>query len=627
VYAYNPNGAPTSATDALGHTSTWQYDQYGNLTKVTYPAPLAAETFSYDSLSRLASHTDGKGQTTTYSYDVLDRQTLATFADGSSVSASYDANGNPVASSDRTGTTTRTYDSLNRVLKATTPTGQVTTYGWDGLGNLTSETDLGGTITQQFNAVNSLTAIIDRSGGRTTLQNNVAAGTQSWTYPNGITETFSSNSLGQITRVSATNSVGAALSSYTYSYVNPGSAQSTALRFSSSDLAGNVTAYSYDAMLRLTGASKTSAGGSLLASYQYSYDPVGNMTSSTTNGLTTTMAYNGANELTQAGNVTYTYDVAGNETGNSAGLNFSYNALNQTSSITPPGGAAVNMAYAGTGQTLRVQAGSTTFQYDLGGIDSMTVGGGTTYFVKLPNASPLSETTSGATYYYLHDALGSVVALTDSAGNIVNSYDYDPYGNAVRSSETVANPFRWIGAVWDSATQLYKMGDRYYSAALGRFTQIDPAHQCLNGYSYGADNPVNFTDPTGDVFWVSCAGSWSSWRSGGGWWSWWWTWDFFANCIFDLAQFDVQYWGAVFWAIVGLAIFGGPVAAFVAGVLWFLLTGWFAQVASKGFWFRVQVRGHFHWSWPWNWNNWVNANWYAGWNSWCIDDWMGPCYP
>lgn len=627
-YTYNSLGEPISVTDALGNTTTWQYDQYGNLLQVTYPAPLGNEVFTYDSLSRLTSRTDGRGQKTMYSYDVLDRQTLATFADGSSVSASYDANGNPIASSDRTGTTTRTYDSLNRLTKETTPAGQSISYGWDGAGNLVSETDAGGTITQQFNVVNSLTSITDRNGAKTTLQDNVSAGTQSWTYPNGVTETFSSNNLGQITRVSAANSAGTQITSYTYGYTDPASGKASSIRFSSTDLAGNVTAYSYDAMLRLTRAVKTSPVGSVLASYQYTYDSVGNITSTTINGVTTALAYNAANQLTQAGNVTYTYDLAGNEAGNSVGLSFAYNALNQTSSITPPGGAAVSMTYQGVGQSARVQLGSTAFQYDVGGIDSMTIGGGRTYFVKLPNSYPMSETTAGGgTYYYLHDALGSVMALTDSSGRIVNNYDYDPYGNAVSTNETVANPFRWIGAVWDGATQLYKMGDRYYSAALGRFTQIDPAHQCLNGYSYAADNPVNLTDPTGDVFWASCAGSWSSWNSGGGWWNWWWSWDFFANCIFDLAQFDVQYWGGVFWAIVGLAIFGGPVAAFVAGILWLMLTGWFAQVASKGFWFRIQVRGHIQYNFPWGWNIWFWKNWYAGWNSWCIDDWMGPCYP
>ena len=69
----------------------------------------------------------------------------------------------------------------------------------------------------------------------------------------------------------------------------------------------------------------------------------------------------------------------------------------------------------------------------------------------------LSERLYTGTYYYLHDGLGSVVDLINSSGSVVNSYAYDPYGNTTSTSGTVANPFRYIGAVWDSQTGLYKM--------------------------------------------------------------------------------------------------------------------------------------------------------------------------
>jgi RHS repeat-associated protein len=58
----------------------------------------------------------------------------------------------------------------------------------------------------------------------------------------------------------------------------------------------------------------------------------------------------------------------------------------------------------------------------------------------------------------------------------------------------VPNPFRYIGAVWDGTTGLYKMGDRYYNPSLGQFTQEDPLG---DGYSYGLDDPIDLSDPTG----------------------------------------------------------------------------------------------------------------------------------
>lgn len=77
---------------------------------------------------------------------------------------------------------------------------------------------------------------------------------------------------------------------------------------------------------------------------------------------------------------------------------------------------------------------------------------------------------------------------------MVNSYRYDPYGNATSKSEQVPNPFQFTGALLDSSTGLYKMGERYYDTSIGRFTQEDSAG---GGYSYVDGNPVNFIDPSG----------------------------------------------------------------------------------------------------------------------------------
>ena len=115
----------------------------------------------------------------------------------------------------------------------------------------------------------------------------------------------------------------------------------------------------------------------------------------------------------------------------------------------------------------------------------------------------MSERIGTNRYYYLFDGLGSVVALVDSSGTIVNTYKYDPYGRSVSSTGTVANPWRYAGAYFDSETAMYKMGTRYYDPLIQRFTQMDPKHGSLsrplslNRYSYARCNPVNATDRTG----------------------------------------------------------------------------------------------------------------------------------
>jgi RHS repeat-associated protein len=97
----------------------------------------------------------------------------------------------------------------------------------------------------------------------------------------------------------------------------------------------------------------------------------------------------------------------------------------------------------------------------------------------------------------LASSVGTVVALTDSSGNIVNQYKYDSYGNVITATEQVSNPFRFTGAIWDSSTGLYKMGERYYDPTIGRFVTPDP----LDGqdYTYAGNNPINAIDPSGLV--------------------------------------------------------------------------------------------------------------------------------
>jgi len=96
--------------------------------------------------------------------------------------------------------------------------------------------------------------------------------------------------------------------------------------------------------------------------------------SQTINGSQSSLSYNAANELTAAGSTTYSFDGNGNgnETGSSAGLNLAYNAQDQTTSATPPGGSATSYSYTDAGQTQRVSAGSTAFQYDVTSLRAMT---------------------------------------------------------------------------------------------------------------------------------------------------------------------------------------------------------------------------------------------------------------
>jgi RHS repeat-associated protein len=121
-------------------------------------------------------------------------------------------------------------------------------------------------------------------------------------------------------------------------------------------------------------------------------------------------------------------------------------------------------------------------------------------------------------FYYVLDALGSVIALTDGSGAIAASYTYDPFGTTLTASAAQAgvNPFRFASGYFDSATGLLKFGTRYYDSSLGRWTQRDPIGgsianpNAMDRYVYAGDSPVNLTDPSGRFdtsAYIACTGA------------------------------------------------------------------------------------------------------------------------
>jgi len=122
----------------------------------------------------------------------------------------------------------------------------------------------------------------------------------------------------------------------------------------------------------------------------------------------------------------------------------------------------------------------------------------------------ISKIEGNNAYFYQYDGIGSTVAMTDVTGPVVNQYAYDDFGNlANNSSETIANPFKYVGkfGVATDAPDLLFMRARYYSPSLGRFINKDPIglRGGLNLYGYVGSNVLRFIDPLG---FGGAGGSW-----------------------------------------------------------------------------------------------------------------------
>ena len=80
---------------------------------------------------------------------------------------------------------------------------------------------------------------------------------------------------------------------------------------------------------------------------------------------------------------------------------------------------------------------------------------------------PLVLERGSQSYHYHNDHLGSIRKLTSSTGAVVNSADYDAYGNREAVTETVASPYSYTGREFDPESGLLYYRARYYDPQNG----------------------------------------------------------------------------------------------------------------------------------------------------------------
>jgi RHS repeat-associated protein len=117
-------------------------------------------------------------------------------------------------------------------------------------------------------------------------------------------------------------------------------------------------------------------------------------------------------------------------------------------------------------------------------------------------------------YYICRDYLGSITQITNSSGSVTQELSYDAWGR-LRNPSTLAvyapgsEPTLFLGRGYTGHEHLPQFGlinmnARLYDPAVGRFLSPDPYvqfpdfSQSFNRYSYALNNPLKYTDLSGE---------------------------------------------------------------------------------------------------------------------------------
>ena len=510
VYSYDEVGNKLTQTDAEGRQTSWTYDYYGRVLTRTLPE-LMTESFVYDDVARTVAHMDFNGNTNTTYLDDLGRVDHIDYHDVTSEAYTYWGNGQLHTVTDQHGVTETAFDDRDRLAYEIKPDGTRLDYAYDNAGNRTQVKVTRGTIITTtdytYDQLNRLETVIDTSGITTyTYYDNGNLNTV--TAPNGIVTDYDYNSVNQLTVLTTKNAAGSVLSSYTYGLGDAGRREDI------TEADGRFTDYIYDDLYRLTDEVVIESGLEVYNA-NYVYDWVGNRQYETVGGVQTQYAYDLNDRLISQGGTTYTHDDNGNtktETLDSVITEYFYDAKNKLTSVDK-GGVVTSYSYDSNGiRNSKTEAGVTTnYVVDLnrdyaqvleeviGDIGTASASVSYSYGHDL-----LSQDRGGDFRFYAYDGLGSTRVLTDDAGVVTDTYDYEAFGEVLNSTGESENSYKYAGEQLDDETGNYYLRARYMDPAVGRFTQqdtymgnsSDPV--TLHKYLYANANPVSYIDPTGN---------------------------------------------------------------------------------------------------------------------------------
>ena len=538
-YCYHSNGKPKKVTSESS-TFRIEYDGVGNQTQLTDP-DAGTITYEYDALGRVIAQEDARGISTSNSYDQLGRLTLTT-TDGIDTEYTYGTSGNEKLRliKERRGDCTISYEH-------------------DGLGRITSEMrSIGNSAIARYKyTYNSLGQVAEKSFNGLKMSYGYDS------YGNAVSLSKDGRQLWQLTANTGRRSEEKILGKFSLKdycdnagrlcnrHVLNGETMLHVVDYEYDNATDNVTSrwgtggkyefFTYDGLDRLTRIETSSSKtGTKATTMQLAYSADGNISSKT-----------------GVGNFTYdaTKKHAVTRVDNTEGLmpstvqNITYDCFGKAERIEHVDGKTLTITYGPDGQ--RWKSVLTNAQ---GSIEKTTFYGGDVesaltdreeriwYYLAdnilcmsealraqpatpIFNGNGMSESiqTMGDTavpdipaepitldpysyYMVVTDAQGSVLRIVGENGNTVFLSTYDAWGNQKVMTNTIGFYRGYTGHEMLPEFGLINMNGRLYDPLLGRmlspdnYVQMPDFSQNFNRYSYCLNNPLKYTDPSGELF-------------------------------------------------------------------------------------------------------------------------------
>jgi RHS repeat-associated protein len=484
-YGFDPSGKPSSQTDPFGEEITFGYDLNGMLISVTDQSGNAS-SFGRSANGNIISRTIGNS-TVTYTRDSLDRITSILNARGQTASYAYNADG---------------------LVESLTAPGIQDAWTYDGIGRPSVTAFTGGSITYEYTAMNSPSRM-DYGGGRSFRYE--------YDLCNNLSKViYSDNSEANIRRDNRGRTLSMSLGSDSAWFEYDAATHLKTLGRSN----GLRTYFLRDANSRVTGMGLIRQNDTLMKR-TYARNSMGFVIRETRKGIGSNDSvflradtggyYRQGNQLSSWQGNSYAYDADGNLVQVQPGMFTAvYDALNRLSEWTQESGSVkANFAYNALGlvSSRHFQKGSVVLDmnyfYDAGNklIAMEQQGGGLSWKFYYNGNTLVAGKRNSDLFFYHFDPLGNTIALSDRNGNIVQRYSYDAWGKILVDSGSVDQPFKYSGAwgVIHEYANLYRMPYRFYDAWTGKFLQRDPSGFSggFNLYRYAMNNPMNFIDPSG----------------------------------------------------------------------------------------------------------------------------------